>query len=80
MIQTYIQAALSKAEYRKLEDGTWFADVPGFEGIWANGGSVEACRSELIEVLEDWILVKLRDHDLLPEIGVELGVKHAQVE
>lgn len=80
MISDYIHAALSKAEYKKLEDGDWFAEIAGFDGVWANGESVETCRAELIEVLEDWILIKLRDRDPLPEIGVELGVKLAHVE
>jgi predicted RNase H-like HicB family nuclease len=72
MLSEYVNTALQKAEYRKLEDRTWFAEIPGFDGVWANGESVEACRSELIEVLEDWILLKVKDQDPLPQIGVEL--------
>jgi predicted RNase H-like HicB family nuclease len=79
MLSDYINSALSKAEYKKLEDGDWFAEIPGFDGIWANAENVEACRAELIEVLENWILVKLSDRDTLPETGVEIGVKRAQV-
>ena len=80
MLSDYIHTALRKAEYRKLEEGTWFAEIPGFDGVWANGEYVEGCRAELMEVLEDWILLKLRDQDPLPEIGVELGGKRAHVE
>jgi hypothetical protein len=29
MIIEYCQKALEKAEYKKLEDGTWFAEIPG---------------------------------------------------
>jgi predicted RNase H-like HicB family nuclease len=41
-----------------LEDGTWFAEIPGFEGVWANSKTVENCRNELIEVLEEWLILK----------------------
>ena len=53
MILEYCQKALEIAEYKKLEDGTWYADIPGFTGVWANADSVEGCRSELREVLEE---------------------------
>jgi len=76
MLFEYIQGALEKAEYKKLDDGTWFADIPGFEGVWANSRTVEECRHELMEVLEEWIVLKIRDRDPLPEIeGVEIKVK-----
>jgi len=54
MIAEYISAALKMAEYKRLEDGSWFAEIPGFDGVWANGETVEMCRSELSEVLEEW--------------------------
>lgn len=53
MLQKYIDTALKKAEYKKLEDRTWFGEIPGFQGVWANGNSVKECRQELIEVLEE---------------------------
>ena len=61
MKKEYCNKAIEKAEYRKLEDGTWFAEIPGFKGVWANGKSVEECRKELIDVLDynmnDFIVV-----------------------
>jgi len=66
MLFEYIQGALEKAEYKKLEDGTWFAEVPGFDGVWANNKSVEECRKELIEVLEEWLVLKIKDGDSVP--------------
>lgn len=68
MLTEYIQTAISMAEYKKLEDGSWFAEIPGFEGVWANGSSVEECRRELIEVLEEWLLLKIQDKDPMPVI------------
>jgi predicted RNase H-like HicB family nuclease len=70
-----IQKALEKAGYKVLEDGTWFAEIPGFEGVWANGTTVEGCRHELMEVLEEWLVLKIRDRDSIPEIeGVGIHI------
>jgi len=69
MILEYCQKVIEKAEYKKLEDGTWFAEISGFKGVWANGKTVEECRKELITVLEKWIILKLRDRDSIPEVG-----------
>ena len=67
MLIEYIQGALERAQYKKLEDETWFAEIPKFEGVWANGQTVEQCRKELVEVLEEWLILKIRDKDPLPE-------------
>ena len=68
MLTEYINAALKRAEYKKLEDGSWFAEIPGFQGVWANGDNVEGCRSELREVLEEWLIIKIRDNDPIPAV------------
>jgi predicted RNase H-like HicB family nuclease len=60
MLIEYIQKAVERAEYKKLDDGTWYAEIPGFEGVWANKKSVEKCRKELIEVLEEWLFLNTR--------------------
>jgi len=79
MFLTYIQKALEKAEYKRLDNGTWFAEIPGFEGVWANRGTVEECRQELSEVLEEWLILKLRDGDPIPSLeGVEIKIREVQ--
>ncbi len=78
MLKDYIELAIEGAEYKKLEDGSWFAEIPGFQGVWANGKNVEACRRELIEVLEEWIVLKIRDREPVPVIkGVDVNIKAA---
>ena len=80
MIFEYCQKAVEKAEYKKLDDNTWFAEIPALRGVWANGKTVEECRKELITVLEEWIILKLRDGDQLPEIdGITVQIKEAAV-
>jgi predicted RNase H-like HicB family nuclease len=79
MLVEYIQKAIERAEYKKLEDGTWFAEIPGFEGVWSNGKSVEECRKELIEVLEEWLFLKIQDNNAVPSIdGITLAVKSTE--
>lgn len=78
MIVEYINTAVEKAEYKKLDDGSWFAEIPGFDGVWANGGSVEECRRELMDVLEEWLLLKIRDKDRLPVLkGIDPNIKES---
>ncbi len=73
MILEYVNAALKKAEYKKLDDGTWFAEIPGFKGVWANASNIEDCRHELSEVLDEWLVLKIRSNDELPVLeGAEI--------
>jgi len=76
MLTEYIQKVLENAHYKVLEDGTWFAEVPGLQGVWANANTVEECRHELMEVLEEWLVLKISDREPIPEIeGVSIKVK-----
>lgn len=73
MITKYIQAAMHRATFEALDDGTFFADIPEFDGLWANAKTLEACRDELQEVLEGWIILGLRLGHTLPVVdGVNL--------
>jgi predicted RNase H-like HicB family nuclease len=80
MLLDYIRAALKHAEYKQLDDGTWFAEIPGFDGVWANAANVESCRQELEEVLGEWLLFKLKDGDPVPVVdGILLSVDRVAV-
>ncbi len=80
MLTEYIQKALEKAQYKEFDNGTWFAEIPGFEGVWANAGNVEKCRRELKEVLEEWLILKIRDQDTIPKIeGAEIKIKEVAI-
>ena len=48
------------------DDGTFYGEIPGFEGVYANAKTFEACRDELGEVLEGWILLRVSLHYPLP--------------
>ncbi len=58
MLTDYIKTAMSKAHYEILPDGEgYFGKIEGFQGVWANADTLEACRDELVEVLEEWIML-----------------------
>jgi predicted RNase H-like HicB family nuclease len=76
MIIEYCKKSIERAEYKKLADGSWFAEIPGFHGVWANGDTVELCRNELLTVLEEWLLLKVRDGDFIPDVaGIKLEIR-----
>ena len=59
MLSKYLRAAMREANYELLEEGGCYGSIPGFEGVWADGLSLEECRDELEEVLEEWLLFRL---------------------
>jgi predicted RNase H-like HicB family nuclease len=77
MLTAYIKAALRKAQYKILSDGEgYFGTIEGLPGVWANATTLEGCREELREVLEEWIVLGLKMGHMLPEIdGVTLNIQ-----
>ncbi|MBU1707697.1 type II toxin-antitoxin system HicB family antitoxin [bacterium] len=77
MLTNYIRAAMHQARYEILpDDGTFYGDIPGLDGVYANKETLEACREELEEVLEEWILFRVSRQLPLPVIeGVELNIR-----
>ena len=77
MLTDYIQAAMRKAHYEILPDGEgYFGGITDLQGVWANADTLEACREELQEVLEEWIIVGLKMGTPIPVIdGIELNIK-----
>ena len=73
MLTAYIQTAMQQAQYKILEDGSYFGEIPDFQGVWANEQTLEDCRRVLQEVLEEWLLLKLRDNEEVPQLqGINL--------
>ena len=70
-------AALHKARYEILaDDGSYYGEIPGFEGVYANATTLEACRDELRDVLEEWILFRVSRNLSLPVVdGRELTIR-----
>lgn len=73
MLSEYIAKKLKEAIYEILKDGTYFGEIPGLKGVWANARNLEDCRKELQEVVEDWILLKVMDHEKIPGFEFKVG-------
>jgi len=69
MLIEYVNKAMSKAVYQKLEDGTYSGRIPQCPGVIAFGETLYQCHEELRSVLEGWLIVKIRPGDRLPVIG-----------
>lgn len=66
MLLEYISQKLNQAQYKILDDGVYFGEIPGLQGVWASEKTLEKCRQSLREVLEGWLILKLRDGDGIP--------------
>ncbi len=77
MLTQYIKAAMRHAKYEILRsDSTFYGEIPDCNGVYANATTLEECREELEEVLEEWILLRVAQHFPLPIIeGQELAIK-----
>jgi predicted RNase H-like HicB family nuclease len=76
LINRYAMLAALRAETEQLEDGTWYAEIRNFPGVWAQGESEEEAVKELEAIVRDWTLLKIQDRDRdLPVIDdIDLNV------
>ena len=76
MLTSYIQAAMRRARYKTLpEDESFFGEIPGIDGVWANAATLEECRDELEDVLEEWLALSLAKNLPIPAIdGIDINV------
>ena len=77
MLVKYIRAALRHARYEILaDDGSFYGEILVCNGVCANATTLEDCREQLEEVLEEWILFRVYKNLPLPVIdGIELTIK-----
>jgi predicted RNase H-like HicB family nuclease len=60
---------MRQARYEIIEDdGSFYGHIPAIPGVWANAGTLEACREELESVLEGWVLLSVADHSPIPDL------------
>ena len=78
MITRFLDRALRRAQYRQVDGGTFCATVSGLRGVIATGPSLEACRDQLAEIVEEWVLVRVARGLRVPALdGVTIEVKKA---
>ncbi|MBI2627290.1 MAG: type II toxin-antitoxin system HicB family antitoxin [Parcubacteria group bacterium] len=79
MLTRFINQKLKNARYKLLKDGSYFGEIPSLKGVWANARNLEDCRNELREVLEEWLVFKLKEEENIPgfEFNKRISVRHA---
>jgi len=81
MLSRYISSAMKKARYEILkDDNSFYGEIPGFKGVYANSETLEDCREELEEVLEEWLFFRISKNLAIPDInGIKLEIKEVAV-
>ncbi len=74
ILTEYMDQAMARAVYDKLEDGTFSGRIPQCKGVVAFGKTLRKCEDDLRSTLEDWILVGLKLGHPLPLVaGIDLN-------
>ena len=81
MLTAYLRAALRQAHYEILaDDKQFYGEIHACPGVYATAPTLEECRQELEEVLEEWVLFRVHRHLKLPMVGgLKLTVKKEAV-
>jgi len=70
MLAHYLDVAMEMAHYEIIEDdGTYWGEIPGLQGLWAKHQTLTGCQRELREALSDWIALRLRLGLDIPELA-----------
>lgn len=69
VLSEHLENALDRADYEKLEDGSYAGTIPVCPGVIAFADSLRNCERELRSVLEDWLLLGLKLGHPLPVLG-----------
>ena len=79
MIREYLDAAMRRAQYKTLpEEGSYYGEIPGFEGVQASAKTLAECRNMLVEVLEHWALFRVYSGIDVPVLdGMDLKIGEA---
>lgn len=70
MLAHFLDVAMEIARYEIIEDdGAYWGEIPGLQGVWARHQTLAGCQRELREALSDWIALRLRLGLEIPEIA-----------
>lgn len=77
MLTKYIKKAMEHARYEILnDDKSFYGEIHECPGVYANADTLEKCRNELEEVLEEWILFRIYKNLPIPPVdGVRIKIK-----
>jgi predicted RNase H-like HicB family nuclease len=64
----YLEAVMKHAHYEILtDDDSYYGEIPECQGVYVNAPTLEECRNELADVLEDWLLFRIHKNIALPK-------------
>ena len=68
MLIQYIQAALENAKYEIIDDEEpYYGKISGLDGVWSSGNTLEECRKNLEDVIDEWVIVRLEKGLAIPQ-------------
>jgi predicted RNase H-like HicB family nuclease len=80
IVEDYAIAAMRRAVFELLDDGTIGATVPECPGVIAFGADRHECAVELYARLIDWVKVMLKGGHALPVLdGIDLNGEAGQI-
>ena len=72
-IISYIENLIKKADYEYDEETkSWCASIDELPGAYAQADTVEKARQQLAEVIEDYIIVSLKENQKLPNFNIRI--------
>jgi len=78
MFTEYVEKAMQQAEYEQMEDGNWWGQVTELRFTWAIAPTLEECKQELRDEVEDWLVFAISRHSPIPTLdGVTIAVPQA---
>jgi predicted RNase H-like HicB family nuclease len=70
MLIEYIEEALKRAKYEIIDDEEpYYGEIEELQGGWATGKTLEECRKNLKEAIEDWIILSIKKGLPLPKLA-----------
>ena len=70
MIVEYSNEALAHAHYEIIEDEEpYYGEIPDLPGVYATGKNLEECQKNLAEVIDGWLIIRLRRGMQIPPIN-----------
>lgn len=77
MLTKYLHEAMKRARYEIIDHGReYYGEIRGFKGVYASATTLEGCREQLSQILEEWVLFRVSRNLPLPRAGrVELRIR-----
>jgi predicted RNase H-like HicB family nuclease len=77
----YLNEAMKRARCERIENGSYFATIEKFEGLFGTGATEDEALRDLYSALDSWIDVQIKiGRKDVPDIGVDFFAKPRLLE